>query len=66
MKRGEIRELLTKLTIINAKDSLFPIGKKFRSIVEFPGEGLGYLGGYCQPGTKLPPRYMYVREIIAK
>ena len=33
-------------TIINAKDSLFPIGKKFRSIVEFAGEGLGYTSVY--------------------
>jgi hypothetical protein len=41
LKRGKIRELLTKFTIVNAKDSLFPIGKKVRSIVEFPGEGLG-------------------------
>jgi hypothetical protein len=41
LKRGKIRELLTKLTIVNAEDSLFVITQNFRSIVEFPGEGLG-------------------------
>ena len=45
-KRGKIREFHTKLTIVNAKDSLFRNFGKFRSIVEFPGEGLGVpLGG---------------------
>ena len=30
------RDLLTTLTIVNAKDSLFLIRGKFRSIVDFP------------------------------
>jgi len=42
LKRGEIRELLTKLTIVNAKDSLWTIVQNFRPMVEFPSEGLGY------------------------
>jgi hypothetical protein len=49
LKRGKIRELLTKFTIVNAEDSLFQIWKKSRAIVEFPGEGLGtvrYVYGY--------------------
>jgi hypothetical protein len=36
------RDLLTKLTIVNAKDSLCNKLQNFRPIVEFPGEGLGY------------------------
>ena len=35
------RDLLTTLTIVNTKDSLFEISENFRSIVEFPGQGLG-------------------------
>ena len=42
LKRGKIREFHTKLTIVNAKDSLWTIVQNFRPIVEFPGEGLGY------------------------
>ena len=38
--------MLTKLTIVNAKDSLFQIRKKIRSIVESAGEGLGYTSAY--------------------
>ena len=34
-------ELLTKLTIVNAKDSLCIKMQNFRPIVEFPGEALG-------------------------
>jgi hypothetical protein len=45
LKRGKIREFRTKLTIVNAKDSLFEISEKNRSIVEFPGEGLGMRRG---------------------
>jgi hypothetical protein len=44
LKRGKIRELLTKFTVVNAKDPLFLIRKFFRSIVEFPCEGLGFWG----------------------
>ena len=36
--------MLIKLTIVNAKDSLFQIRKK--SIVESAGEGLGYTSAY--------------------
>ena len=35
--------MLTKLTIVNAKDSLCTMVQNFRPIVEFAGEGLGYL-----------------------
>jgi hypothetical protein len=40
LKSGEIRELLTEFTIVNAKDSLWTTVQNFRFIVEFPGEGL--------------------------
>jgi hypothetical protein len=41
LKRGKIREIHSKLTIVNAKDSLCTMVQNFRPIVEFPGEALG-------------------------
>jgi hypothetical protein len=42
LKRGKIKEFHSKLTIVNAKDSLCTMVQNFRPIVEFPGEALGY------------------------
>ena len=41
IRKNIIREFLTKLTIVNAKDLLCNMLQNFRPIVEFHGEGLG-------------------------